>query len=66
MSRQRLSDSSGRIIGYIEDKTNQEEAFDTLGRLAGRYDKKANKTYDGSGRTVGTGNLLSRLLRSVR
>lgn len=65
MARQRLSDSSGRTIGYIDDRPNEQQAFDASGRRVGRYDKKANKTYDASGKTVGTGNLLSSLITSV-
>lgn len=62
MARQRLSDSSGHTLGYIDDRPNEQQAFDASGRRVGRYDKKANKTYDASGKTVGTGNLLSTLV----
>jgi hypothetical protein len=53
MARQTLKDSTGRTIGHIEDKPNEQQASDATGRRVGRYDKKTNKTYDASGRMVG-------------
>jgi hypothetical protein len=66
MARQKLSNSWGRTIGYIDDKPDEQQAFDASGRRVGRYDKKTNKTYGTSGRRVGTGNLLSSLITNAR
>jgi YD repeat-containing protein len=62
MSSQYLRDRSGRTIGRIEDRGNEQVVFDASGRRVGRYDKRANKTYDLSGRMVGSGNLLTNLI----
>ena len=62
MSSQYLKDRSGRTVGRIDDHGNEQVVFDASGRLMGRYDKRANKTYDLSGRTIGSGNLLTNLI----
>lgn len=63
MSRQTLKDSSSRIIGYIETRSNGTQVImDSSSRVKGYYDPKTNTTKDSSSRTVGYGNLLTTLL----
>ncbi len=62
MARQDMKGSSGRKIGSIEDKANEQIGYDATGRKKGRYDKKLNATFDASGRKVDTGNLLTNLI----
>lgn len=62
MGSEYLKDRSGRTIGRIEDRTQEQILYDATGRRAGRYDKKTNRTFDASGRTAGTGNSLTALL----
>jgi YD repeat-containing protein len=62
MSSHYLKDRTGRTVGRIEDHGNEQVVFDASGRRVGRYDKRANKTYDLSGRMVGSGNLLTNLI----
>jgi YD repeat-containing protein len=62
MGSQYLKDRSGRTVGRIDDHGNEQVVFDASGRCMGRYDKRANRTYDQSGRAVGSGNLLTNLI----
>ena len=57
-----IKDSSGRILGWIQDNGSIESAYDKHGRYLGKYDSRVNKTYDISGRLLSTGNTLSALI----
>ena len=63
MADEKLKDRSGKLLGTIHDRGDKAELRDTSGKLLGIYDKKHNKTTDTSGRLIGTGNLLTTLLR---
>lgn len=63
MSKETLRDGQGNPIGYIEDSGNDEIIRDSQGNYLGRYIASFNVTEDRSGNRVGTGNLLTRLLR---
>jgi len=63
MSTQTLKDSSYRVIGYIETKSDGTQVIkDPSYRVKGYYDPRTNQTKDSSYRIVGTGNLLTTLL----
>ena len=63
MSTQTLKDSSHRVIGYIETKSDGTQVIkDSSYRVKGYYDPRTNQTKDSSYRIVGTGNLLTTLL----
>ena len=63
MKREFLHDRTGRIVGRIEDDGRRKTAYDSIGQIAGRYDKALNKTYDGKGRLITTaGDALSNLI----
>jgi cytochrome c1 len=64
MSRETLKDRNYRIIGYIEtDSQGKQKILDPQYRPRGTFDPKTNKTTDASYRVVGSGNLLTTLLR---
>ncbi len=63
MADQEVMDSAGRYIGKIQELTGGVlEGRDASGRLKGRYYPKSNETHDASGRVVGKGNMLSKLI----
>ncbi len=57
-----LRDRGGRRLGEIKERDGILEIFNYSGRRMGSYDPKTNVTKDYSGKTVGTGNLLTTLL----
>ena len=64
MSRETLKDRNFRIIGYIDtDSQGKKKILDPNYRVIGYFDPKANKTTDANYRTVGSGDLLTTLLR---
>ncbi len=64
MADQKLYDNMNRLIGVIKDKGNGRiEIWDNMNRYLGYYDSKNNKTWDNMNRSIGTGNLLTTLLR---
>jgi hypothetical protein len=65
MSKQILTDSNNRTIGYIDTQSDGKQlGFNANNKLMGYYDAKANRTTDANNKFVGQGNLLSSLLRS--
>ena len=61
-----LRDFSGRIIGYIEDKSDGDQiGRDFYGKIVGYWDKKLNVTRDYYQRIVGRGNMLSSLIQQA-
>ena len=59
-----IRDNRSRPIAHLRDAGNTVRVFDrTGGKLLGMYSKGANSTYDVSGRLVGKGNQLLRLVR---
>ena len=62
MATQILRDSTGNVIGEIKHQGSDLVIIDAQGNVKGTYNSGTNTTYDSSGNTVGTGNLLTRLL----
>ena len=61
MTQQELRDRQGRFIGKIETNGSKQTIRDAQGRLLGTFDGR--QTRDAQGRPVGTGNLLTTLLK---
>jgi hypothetical protein len=58
-----IRDGDGRIIGKIKDAGSVVNLFDgATGHLKGRYVRSADKTFDYTGKFVGYGDQLMRLL----
>lgn len=63
MADQELIDNAGRYLGKIQELSGGVlEGRDASGRLKGRYYPKRNETHDASGKLVGKGNMLSKLI----
>lgn len=58
-----LRDRSGKTIAEIRQQGSLLVIFDAHGRTLGWYHEGRNITYDAGGSTVGTGNLLTMLIR---
>lgn len=63
MADQFLRDRSGNMIGRITEFGGKLWIYDARGNRLGQYDPKINVTFDASGNRIGTGNLLTTLLR---
>lgn len=63
MATQFLRDSSGNLLGKIEDFGGKYWIYDSHGTSLGKFDPKINVTFDKSGNRIGTGNLLTTLIR---
>jgi hypothetical protein len=62
MARQPVRDASGRTRGWIDDTATHRTAYNQSGQTLGRYDKKADKTYDKSGHLISSaGDVLTSL-----
>jgi hypothetical protein len=57
-----IRDEMGRLIGQIVESGNVVFLRDEHGHLKGTYNKAADKTHDGHGHLVGSGDQLLRLL----
>ena len=62
MSNKKLYGADGRYIGERVDQNDRVKLYGGDGRYLGEYMKKEDRTYDGTGRYVGTGDLLGSLL----
>jgi len=63
MSEQLLKNRVGQTIGRISTSSSGIQTLKSASnRTLGTYDPKTNTTKDSVGLTVGSGNLLSRLL----
>lgn len=61
---QQLRDPAGRMIGRIRINPDGARAiYDPAGRLLGKYDSASNTTRDVTGRIIGRGDLLVKLLK---
>ena len=58
-----LRDKYGNRIGTLEDNRSQIVARNAYGSRVGVYEKSANVTRDAHGSRVGSGNLLTTLLK---
>lgn len=63
MADQILRDRSGNMIGRITEWSGKYLLYDRSGNRLGQYDPKINATFDASGNRVGSGNILTTLLR---
>lgn len=59
---QQLRNSSGQLIGLMEDAGNQINVRTAGGVLLGWYIKHSDRTFKANGVAVGSGNLLASLL----
>ncbi len=59
--KQILKDSHGKTIGQIEQSGSKQKLYDSHGKYLGEYDGRNTK--DSHGHTIGTGNLLTMLLK---
>ena len=60
--RERLTNSSGSTIGYLDDQGSRIYLYSSSLTKLGYYDKNSNTTYNASGSSIGKGNLLTMLL----
>ena len=58
-----LKDSHGYVIGRLCEQGTEIVLKDKNGYVLGRYKKGENATYDAHGHHVGSGNLLTMLLK---
>jgi hypothetical protein len=57
-------DAYGQPLGFIRDEWDgSQEIYDAFGVPLGHYDKNLDVTYDRYGMIVGSGNLLTMLLK---
>ena len=64
MEREKITDFSGRILGYVEHKLNGDKVLSAFsGAILGFYFKSTNQTQDFYGRIVGYGDVLMTLLK---
>lgn len=63
MSREKIQDWSGKIIGWIEWSGDKKWLSDFYGRRLGYYDKRLDKTFDFYGRMIGNGDIVMMLLK---
>jgi len=62
--RQNIRDRMGTLVATIDTlPSGVQEIRDRMGRLLGAYDPKTNQTRDQMGSLVGTGNVLSSLIK---
>ncbi len=63
MSKQYVRDGSYRVVGSIDSLADgNQRGYDAQFRVVGRYDCRADRTYDSQGRNVGNGNQLVGLI----
>jgi hypothetical protein len=66
MARQPIRDESGHTLGWLDDTDNDHVAYDYSGKRLGRYDERADKTYDRQGRLISSsGDVLTSLFDSI-
>ena len=63
MAREKITDWTGKIIGFKEQIGNRLWLYDFYGRKLGYYDRSTDKTYEWTGKLVSNGNTLMMLLR---
>ena len=63
MAREKITDWTGKIIGFKEQSGNRLWLYDFYGRKLGYYDRSTDKTYEWIGKLVSNGNTLMMLLR---
>jgi hypothetical protein len=64
MAKEVLRDALGQLLATIESDRNDNLVIkDYMGKILGTYDKKKNITKNYLGQIVGTGNLLTLLIK---
>ncbi len=64
MAREAVKDWRGRILGWVETRSNGEKVLkDFYGKILGFYKPDLDVTTDFYGRHVGKGDILMTLLR---
>ena len=63
MALEKLTDWTGKIIGWTDWQGSKKWLYDFNHRKLGYYDKATNKTYDWQNRIVGNGDIITTLLR---
>lgn len=63
MTDQFIRDRAGNSMGKITEFGGKFWIHDARGNRLGQYDPKINVTFDANGNRIGTGNLLTTLLR---
>ncbi|MEQ8156137.1 MAG: hypothetical protein ABRQ25_14825 [Clostridiaceae bacterium] len=63
MHEQVLRDKNGILLGKIKEVSGQLELRNRHGILMGKYNPNTDQTRDRHGALVGTGNLLTMLLK---
>lgn len=59
-----IKDFYGRVLGYVEDKSNGDRvAYNFYGKVLGTFIKKRNVTTDFYGRVLGQGDFVVSLIR---
>lgn len=59
VSKEKITEFGGRVIGYIEtDKDGNKQVRDFYGRILGYYNKNDNKTRDFYGRIISDSDTL--------
>jgi hypothetical protein len=67
MTRQIIKDRNFRIIGYIEDiSEDRQKALDARFSILGYYDRRRDVTTDARFIIVGRGNMLAALIDRAR
>mgnify|MGYP003954268651 CR=1 FL=1 len=62
MSIKKLYAGDGRFLGDRVDQPDRVKLYGSDGRYLGEYMKQEDRTYDSTGRFIGTGDLLGSLL----
>lgn len=63
MSKQYVRDGNYHIVGSVDSLSDgNQRGYDAHLRVIGRYDCRADRTYDSQGRNVGNGNQLVGLI----
>ena len=61
--RENIKDFYGRIIGYLDRKSNGDvTAYSFYGKILGNYNKALNITKDFYGRTLASGDITASLI----
>jgi len=61
--KKRLSDNTGRTIGWLDYQGDKIYLTDETGKPLGYYSESYNATFTAIGQRVGNGNILGMLLR---
>lgn len=66
MNKIPVRDFYGKVIGFIEDTSNEKIVRDFYGKILGKYDKKLDVTRDFYGKIIAKGDQSSMLFNYKR